>query len=518
MHMDLDHEACYRALLTRDPRFDGRFYTAVVSTGIYCRPVCPAKPPRIENCIFLPSAAAAHRMGFRPCLRCRPELAPGTAGWRGTANTVQRALHLIAEGALDEGGIDELADRVGVTARHLRRLFDHHVGAAPIAVAQAQRILFAKRLLHESALSMTEVAMAAGFGSSRRFNDVIRRTFGRTPGQLRRSQPSAPGAAGGITLKLPFTPPYDWRGMVEFLAPRAIPGVEVVEAGRYRRSFAVGEARGVLDVRPGAEDDHLVATIWTSDLTALGAVVARLRRLFDLDADMAAIDAHLSTDPRLSDLVRARPGLRVPGAWDGFELAVRAVLGQQVSVAAATTFAGRLAARFGRPLDFPAGVEGGPLRLIFPMPFDLASSDLTEIGLTRARAAALQGLGRAMADDRNLLRPFETLDATVAKLVSLPGIGPWTAQYVAMRALREPDAFPASDLGLLRAMDSGEGRPTPARLLVRAEVWRPWRAYAAIRLWLQSDPSPLPGDVDDEADPVRRTPAEPDRHRPRSHR
>ena len=486
---DLDREACYRALLTRDARFDGRFYTAVLSTGIYCRPICPARPPKLENCIFLPSAAAAHQMGFRPCLRCRPELTPGIAGWRGTANTVSRALHLISEGALNESGVDELAERLGVSARHLRRLFDRHVGATPISVAQTHRILFAKKLLGESALAMADVAIAAGFGSIRRFNVVMQRTYERTPTELRRSLGAETrSAAAGVTLRLPFSPPYDWRGMIEFLATRAIPGVEAVDGDCYRRSFTVDGSEGVVEVRPGGPHgpgDHLLATIWTSHVASLGAVVSRLRRLFDLDADIAAIDAHLARDPVLAERVRERPGLRVPGAWDGFELAVRAVLGQQITVGAATTFAGRLAALLGRPLEPITGGATQAVRLVFPTPSALAGADLTQIGLTRARAATLQKLGRAMAEDPELLRPFEALDDTVAKLESLPGVGPWTAQYVAMRALREPDAFPASDLGLLRATAGRNGRPTPARLLARAEAWRPWRAYAALRLWMQ---------------------------------
>jgi AraC family transcriptional regulator of adaptative response / DNA-3-methyladenine glycosylase II len=484
---DLDRDACYRALQTRDPRFDGRFYTAVRSTGIFCRPICPARTPKLENCIFLPSAAAAHQMGFRPCLRCRPEVAPVVASWRGSGATVSRALHLIAEGALDEGGVDDLADRLGIGARHLRRLFDQHVGASPISVAQTHRILFAKALINETQLSMTDVAMAAGFGSVRRFNAAMQATYGRPPSALRRTKTPGPvGEAAAVTLKLPFSPPYDWPAMVEFLAPRAIPGIEVVEPGRYRRSFALEKARGVVEVRPAPDQNHLVATIRTSDITALATIVARLRRLFDLDADIAAIDGHLAADPRLAERVRERPGLRVPGAWDGFELAVRAVLGQQVSVRAATTFAGRLVAAHGAPLE--EAPPDGPDR-VFPTPDAVATADLTQIGLTRARAATLNALGRAMAADRNLLRAYETLEETAAKLTALPGVGPWTAQYIAMRALREPDAFPASDLGLLRAVETSAGRPAPAELESMAEAWRPWRAYAALRLWMQSPPA-----------------------------
>jgi AraC family transcriptional regulator of adaptative response / DNA-3-methyladenine glycosylase II len=494
---DLDRDACYRALMARDPRFDGRFYTAVRTTGIFCRPICPARTPKLENCIFLPSAAAAHQMGFRPCLRCRPEVAPGVAVWRGSASTVSRALHLIAEGAMDEAGVEALAERLGVGARHLRRLFDQHVGASPVSVAQTHRILFAKALINQTRLSMTDVALAAGFGSVRRFNAVMQATYGRPPRDLRRAS-KAPGAAGeageaaGVTLKLPFNPPYDWAAMAEFLSPRAIPGIELVEPDRYRRSFTLGKARGVVEVRPVPGQNHLLATIRTSDITTLATIVARLRRLFDLDADIAAIDGHLSGDPRLAEAVRARPGLRVPGAWDGFELAVRAVLGQQVSVRAATTFAGRLAAAHGQPLALDGASADGPDR-VFPTPEAVAAADLTAIGLTRARAATLNALGRAMAADRGLLRAYETLEETTDKLAALPGIGPWTAQYVAMRALREPDAFPASDLGLLRAMKGPSGRPSPAQLAATAEAWRPWRAYAALRLWMQPAPVGVDG-------------------------
>ncbi len=475
----LDPAACYRALRTRDARFDGRFYTGVRTTGIFCRPVCPARTPRLENCVFLPSAAAALAAGFRPCLRCRPELAPGTAGWRGTANTVSRAVALIADGAWGDGeDVEALAERVGVGARHLRRLFERHVGAPPVAVVQAQRVLFAKRLLAETSMPMAEVALASGFGSVRRFNDVVRRTFGRPPGELRRAPGAAP-AGGGVALRVPVTTPYDWPAMITFLGRRAIPGVEAVEAGEYRRAIAVDGAAGAVAVRLAPAGDHLVATIRLSRVAALPAAVGRIRRLLDVDADVAAIDAHLARDPRLAARVRAHPGLRVPGAWDPFELAVRAILGQQVSVAAARTLAGRLAAAHGERVPAP---EGFPDR-VFPGAAQLAAASLEALGLPRARAAAVSALARAVAGDPATLRPEGDLAATVERLVALPGIGRWTAQVVAMRAFREPDAFPESDLGLLRALERGGVRPTPAEILRRAERWRPWRAYAALHLW-----------------------------------
>lgn len=474
---ELDREACYRAMRARDARFDGRFYTAVVSTGIFCRPVCPARPPRAEHCVFYRSAAAAHAAGFRPCLRCRPELAPGLAGWRGTANTVSRALALIAEGAWrEDDDVEALAERLGVGGRHLRRLFALHVGAPPIAVAQAQRVFFAKRLLAETAMPVAEVALASGFGSVRRFNDVMRRTFDRAPRELRRAAAAAP-ADGSIALRLACTTPYPWPPMLAFLAARAIPGVEEVEGDEYRRAFALDDAAGSVAVRPLPGASQLLASIRISRVAALPAVVGRIRRLFDLDADAGAIDAHLARDRDLAPLVRARPGLRVPGAWDQFELAVRAILGQQVSVAAARTIAGRIAEAHGQRV--PGACPG----LAFPGPERLAKAPLDGVGLPRARAAAIAALSRAVLEDPSLLRPTAELDATVERLAALPGIGPWTAQYVAMRAFREPDAFPASDLGLLRAMARGGVRPTAAELARRAEAWRPWRAYAAEHLW-----------------------------------
>jgi AraC family transcriptional regulator of adaptative response / DNA-3-methyladenine glycosylase II len=473
----LDREACYRALRTRDPRFDGRFYTAVLSTGVFCRPVCPARTPREERCVFYPSAAAAHAAGFRPCLRCRPELAPGVAGWRGTANTVSRALALIADGAWTaEDDVEALAERLGVGGRHLRRLFAEHVGAPPVAVAQAQRVLFARRLLADTPLPMSDVALASGFGSLRRFNEVMRRTFGRSPRELRRARVDRED--GAVTLRLAHTLPYDWPAMLAFLGARAIPGVEAVEGGSYRRTAALDGAHGTVAVRPAGEG-ALVATIRISRVSALPAVVGRLRRLLDLDADAAAIDGHLGRDPLLAGLVAARPGLRVPGAWDEFELAVRAILGQQVSVAAARTLAGRIAAAHGERI--PGAGAGGPA-LSFPGPERLAGANLEGLGLTRARAAAVGGLARAVADDPALLRPGADLETTVDRLVTLPGIGRWTAQVIAMRAFREPDAFPDSDLGVVRALGRG-ARPAAAEILRRAEAWRPWRAYAAMHLW-----------------------------------
>ena len=477
-----DRDSLYRALRTRDARFDGRFYTAVLSTGIFCRPICPARTPRAEHCVFFPSAAAAHAAGFRPCLRCRPELAPGVAGWRGTANTVSRALALIADGAWREDqDVEALAERLGVGGRHLRRLFARHVGAPPVAVSQAQRVLFAKRLVTETALPMAEVAAAAGFGSVRRFNEVMRRTFRRPPRALRRGGRGEP-PDGTIGLRLAHTSPYPWLPLLEFLGARAIPGVEEVDGGAYRRTVALDGAQGSIAVCPSPAGGHLLATIRVSRVAALPEVVGRLRRLLDLDADVQAIGAQLARDPLLAPLVAACPGLRVPGAWDPFELAVRAILGQQVSVAAARTLAGRIAEVHGQR------VPGGGLA--FPGPKRLVDARLERLGLTRARAAAVRALARTAADDPSLLQGRGQLEDTVARLAELPGVGRWTAHYVAMRAMREPDAFPDSDLGLLRAIARRGVPASPAALARRAEGWRPWRAYAAMYLWTADASAP----------------------------
>jgi AraC family transcriptional regulator, regulatory protein of adaptative response / DNA-3-methyladenine glycosylase II len=482
----LDREHCYRALRARDARFDGRFYTAVTSTGIYCRPICPARTPKLENCLFFPSAAAAQRLGFRPCLRCRPEAAPGHAVARGTMNTVNRALQLIAEGQLGSGGLEAFAARLGVGTRQLRRLFDRHVGASPNQVAQTQRMLLAKQLLTQTALPISQIALAAGFGSVRRFNDAFRSTYERAPSSLRTHKTTSDEPS--VELRLAYAPPYDFAAMLEFLGPRAIPGVEAVQDGEYTRAFRLGDAFGSFSVRDCPEDAQLVARIRCSDIEPLGQVVARMRRLFDLDADSRSIDAQLSLDPLMAARVRARPGVRVPGAWDHFELAVRAVLGQQVSVSAATTFAARITAQYGTALPESARMPGAVPTRLFAEPGTLARADFAGIGLTGARIATLQALARAVCSDEQCLQPAASLEQSVTKLCALPGIGPWTAQYIAMRALREPDALPVGDLGLVRALfgsDSTRARVPAAQMELRTQVFRPFRAYACLRLWLQ---------------------------------
>jgi AraC family transcriptional regulator, regulatory protein of adaptative response / DNA-3-methyladenine glycosylase II len=480
--MDMDRIACYRAISTRDARFDGRLFVGVKTTGIYCRPICPARTPKLANVSFYPSAAAAQEAGFRPCLRCRPETSPNLAFWRGTSNTVSRALALIETGGLDEADVEGLANRLGVGARQLRRLFRQHVGASPVAVAQTRRVLLAKQLIHETSLPMAEVAMASGFNSVRRFNETFLQLFGRSPATLRRVRDKTRREAGALSVHLAYRPPYDWDAILSFLAARAIPGVEAVSGNIYRRTIEIGDDRGTISVAP-ADRNRLSVSVRFPNMATLPSIIARVRRVFDLAADPDMIGAHLSLDPVLAPLISARPGLRVPGAWDGFELAVRAIFGQQITVPAATKLLGKLALAHGAPL--PAAikdVEG--LTHLFPSPSRLAGADLAALGMPKARAVAVSSLAAAIFADPTMFSRGASLDEATAKLRLLPGIGEWTAQYIAMRELREPDAFPAADIGLMRAMATADGRrPSPAELLSRAERWRPWRAYAALHLW-----------------------------------
>ena len=500
--MDMDFEACRRAFATRDPRFDGRIFGAVKTTGIYCRPICPARTPKPQNMTFYPTAAAAQEAGYRPCLRCRPEASPDLGAWRGTSNTVSRALALIEGGAMDTGDVDALANRLGVGERQLRRLFRQHLGASPVAVAQTRRVLLAKQLIQETRLPMGEVALASGFGSVLRFNETFQQLFGRPPGELRRSKQAETPAADGIIVRLPYKPPYDWDAIIRFLTDRAIPGVERVEPKRYARTLAIDGTCGVVIVTPRS-DGALQAEIRFPKLKSLPAVIARVRRVFDLSADPTLIGAHLSQDPALAPLVAARPGLRAPGAWDGFELAVRAILGQQITVSAARGLAAKLVAAYGEPIDDPAAAELG-LTCVFPSPERLVGQDIAALGMPRSRGAALEALARTVAADPTIFTPRADLESAIAALKALPGVGEWTAQYIALRELREPDAFPQADIGLMRAMADEAGlRPTADQLLARSEAWKPWRAYAAQHLWA-ADPGLAPA----KGAPSKRTKAD----------
>ncbi|MCY1059728.1 AlkA N-terminal domain-containing protein [Nannocystis sp. SCPEA4] len=475
--MQLDPDACYDALCARDRRFDGVFFVGVTTTGIYCRPVCPARTPGRGRCEFFRRAAEAERAGFRACFRCRPELAPGRAAVDSLSRLAAAALARIDAGDLNDGSVDALAQRLGVSARHLRRALEAELGATPVELAQTRRLALAKQLLQDTALPPAEVAFAAGFASVRRFNALVQQRFGRPPSALRRE---AGEVAGGdaIDLRLDYRPPFDWPALLHFMRGREVAGVEHVDDDGYARAVALGDRVGWLQVTPDPTRPALRVRVSLSLAPHLMPIVARLRGLFDLDAHPDTIAAHLRRDPVLRDSVDARPGLRVPGAFDGFELAARAVLGQQVSVRAATTLCARLVARFGRPV--PKLLPG--LTAVFPAPDVLARADLADvraIGLPEQRARTLITLAGAVADGRVDLSIGADPDRAVAALESLPGIGPWTAQYVAMRALRWPDGFPGGDLVVRRALNVTTTRAAEAR----TAAWRPWRAYGVLHLW-----------------------------------
>ena len=473
--MRLDADICYQALRVHDARFDGRFFVGVATTGIYCRPVCPAKTPKRESCFFFPSAAAAESAGFRPCLRCRPELAPGNSSIEANARLARRAAGLIEDGILDGLRLPGLADRLGVTDRHMRRVFRTEFGASPVRFAQTHRLLLAKRLLTETGLPITEVAMASGFSSVRRFNALMKEHYRISPTGLRRKTGDG-GGTDTITLQLGYRPPLAWEELTGFLGKRAIEGVESISEGRYRRSVCLeaggGPHRGWIEVYCVPQRPALKVCMDGALVRVIPQVLAGVKHLFDLSAHPIEIASVLGV------LAQKTPGLRVPGAFDGFETAVRAILGQQITVKAAGTVAGRLVDVFGEPVQTPFQ----EIRRLFPKPRRIAGcsvSKIAELGIVSQRARSIIALARAVADGTLHLDPGVDAEETMKALMSIPGVGVWTAQYVAMRALAWPDAFPHTDYGILKAMNE----PSAARVLEAAEKWRPWRAYAAIHLW-----------------------------------
>lgn len=480
--MTLDRKSCYAAVRSRDARFDGRFFTAVQTTGIYCRPICPAPAPLLKNVEFYACAAAAEEAGFRPCRRCRPETSPGTPAWIGTSATVSRAMSLIAEGALDcGGGANDLAERLGVGERHLRRLFLEHLGTTPGAIARTRRAHFARRLIDETDMPMTRVALSAGYSSVRQFNDAIKSKFGAPPGELRRKAPGGKREEGTLALKLPYRPPFSWNEMVRFLGPRVTPGVEEVGEEFYRRTITVEGRGAAIEVNRSKEGSFLILTL-PAPGRELPAIVERVRRLFDLSADPLAIGKHLSRDERLTKLVRRRPGLRLPGGYDRFEVAVRAIAGQQVSVKGATTLTGRLAEQFGEKIDTPFD----RLNRLFPTPEALVEAKIESIGMPGRRAETIRELSRRAGSGEIDLDAPAAPEKLMEALRRIPGIGEWTAEYIAMRALPSPDAFPADDLGIRKALapENSRNRPiTGARAKEIARPWKPWRAYAVMHLW-----------------------------------
>jgi AraC family transcriptional regulator of adaptative response / DNA-3-methyladenine glycosylase II len=471
--MELDSDACFRAVRARDRRFDGRFFVGIASTHVYCRPICPARPPKRENMRFYTSAAAAEGAGFRPCLRCRPERAPGLASVDAVSRLVGAAIAGIEEHALSSARVGDLAASLGVSDRHLRRITESELGVSPIELAQTQRLLFAKRLLGDTRLSLTEIAFASGFGSVRRFNALFKSRYNLSPRALR-GRASAPE---GLHCQLEFRPPFAWHRLLDYLRMRAIPGVEMADATHYRRTVSIDEAQGWIAISLGKKANALNVEISPSLTPVIGAVIARVKRLFDLGAVPDAVSALLSQDPLLAKVVDRIPGLRVAGAFDGFELAVRAILGQQVSVKGATTLAGRWAQAFGAPIATPYP-ELNRLTPTAQRMAAVAADEIAALGIVGARARCLCVLAPAVLERRVVLTFAPNVEEQIEALMRLPGIGPWTAQYIAMRALHWPDAFPSGDLMLLRAANSNQ-----KKLQELAEGWRPWRAYATHYLW-----------------------------------
>ncbi|MGW5284795.1 AlkA N-terminal domain-containing protein [Streptomyces collinus] len=481
----LDREHCVRAVQSKDARFDGWFFTAVLTTRIYCRPSCPVVPPKPRNMTFYPSAAACQQAGFRACKRCRPDTSPGSPEWNRRADLVARAMRLIADGVVDREGVPGLAARLGYSARQVERQLLAELGAGPLALARAQRAQTARLLVETTPLPMSEIAFAAGFASIRAFNDTVREVFALSPSELRarvpRSRaagtPEFPGTPGTLTLRLPFRAPLNPDNLFGHLAATAVPGVEEWRDGAYRRTLRLSYGHGIVALAP--RPDHIACRLTLSDLRDLTVATSRCRRMLDLDADPVAVDDRLRADPVLAPLVDRAPGRRVPRTVDEAEFAVRAVLGQQVSTAAARTHAARLVAAHGKPLDDP---EGG-LTHLFPAPDALAAVDPESLAMPRTRRTTFTTLVGALADGRLRLGVEADWAETRARLLDLPGFGPWTADVIAMRALGDPDAFLATDLGVRRAARELGLPATPGALTARAEVWRPWRAYAVQYLW-----------------------------------
>jgi AraC family transcriptional regulator, regulatory protein of adaptative response / DNA-3-methyladenine glycosylase II len=481
--MHEDTERCIRAVQSKDARFDGWFFTAVKTTGIYCRPSCPVVPPKPENMRFFPSAAAAQQAGFRACKRCRPDASPGSPEWDVRADVVARAMRLIADGVMDDGGVPALAVRLGYSVRQVERQLLAELGAGPLALARAQRAQTARLLIETTALPMGDVAFAAGFASIRTFNDTVRDVFALSPSQLRvrAGRGRADAAAGALSLRLPFRAPLQPDSLFGHLAATAVPGVEEWRDGAYRRTLRLPHGHGIAALRPAP--DHVACQLTLTDLRDLASAISRCRRLLDLDADPQAVDEQLADDAPLPPLVRKAPGRRVPRTVDAAEFALRAVLGQQVSTAAARTHAARLAAAHGEAVEDPAG----GLTRIFPAVQVVAGADPASLALPRSRRESFAALATALAAGQVDLSIGGDWQEARLRLAELPGLGPWTIETIAMRALGDPDAFPGTDLGVRLAAARLCLPDTPAALAGRAAAWRPWRAYAVQYLWATSD-------------------------------
>jgi AraC family transcriptional regulator, regulatory protein of adaptative response / DNA-3-methyladenine glycosylase II len=481
--LELDPAICWQAVYSRDRRFDGRVFAGVLTTGVYCRPVCPVPLRKPVNVRWYPSAASAEAAGFRPCRRCRPHTSPGTPAWLGTSAVVSRALKLISEGTLDVHDVEALAERVGLGSRHLRRLFLQHLGASPVRIATTRRVHFARNLLDQTDLPITKIASYSGFKSIRQFNHSMRTTFDMSPSELRarRSGRKITAGQGGITLYLTYRPPFDWPTLIRFLKAHATPGTEDIEEECYRRSIEINGQAGEIEVRHEPDESRLRVRVTLPAYEQLMLVVERVRRIFDLGADPLQITNHLAQDSRLGVMLQARPGLRVPGVWDTFELAVRAVLGQQLTFVDSRAVIARLVRAFGRPIKTSAP----RLTHLFPSPEVLASANLSSIVIPPARAETLRALARATCQGKLNPAACKSLDDIISRLCAIHGMGRRRANYIAMRAFGEPDAFPSSDLGLRRVLSGSRRLPSEDEFRGRAESWRPWRAYAAICLWAE---------------------------------
>jgi AraC family transcriptional regulator, regulatory protein of adaptative response / DNA-3-methyladenine glycosylase II len=476
--MPLDAAHCYRALATRDARFDGRFFTGVTSTGIFCRPVCPARTPGRKNCVFFEHAAQAQAAGFRPCLRCRPESAPGTPAWRGTSTTVSRALALIDDGILDQESVPELANHLGVGERHLRRLFRERLGVSPLQVAQTRRVHLGRRLLQETQLSVSQIAASVGFASERRFRAAVQRAFRRSPTELRRGAEARRSQADGLRLHLSYRPPFNWSHTLAYLGRREIPEIERVDTGSYTRLLDFDGDAGSCVVENDEKARCLLLSLPPQCAPVVADTVDRLRRHFDLNADPAAIAEVLARDRGMRRRLARQALPRILGGFDPFEMVVRAIIGQQVSVDAATTVTRRVVRRCGRRVR-----DGRELCFLFPTAKQLLDCDLGGVGLTTRRRATLLTAAEAVHRQPQLLRLGPDLESRLKEWCALPGIGDWTAQILAMRALREPDAFPAGDLGVRKALSHGDELISHRDVRDVAEAWRPFRSYATVLLW-----------------------------------
>jgi AraC family transcriptional regulator of adaptative response / DNA-3-methyladenine glycosylase II len=475
---ELDPASCWQAVDSRDRRFDGRLFAGIATTGIYCRSICPVSFGHQINVRWFHSAKAAEAAGFRPCKRCRPDTSPGSAAWFGTLTVVSRALTLISQGALDDGSLERLADRVGIGTRHLRRLFDQHLGVSPLKIARSHRLQVAKNLILDTKCGAAEIASRAGFKSIRQFNHSVRATFGQSPTEIRSLHrvPEAAGRETGIVVHLPYRAPFDWSSLYEFLKARATPGVEAIDGHSYRRTIEIDGRAGTIEVWHEADRARVSMRVILPSCDCLMEVVGRVRRMFDLEADPVHIDQHLAQDARLAKMLAERPGLRVPGAWDGFELAVRAVLGERLTVAGAPVLAERLVLAFGQPVR----TEVRELSHLFPRPQILAEANLTDLGVPADKAETICSLAHAVAEGKVSFNSSKSRKDTHSWLHAHPSLNQGIASYIAMRAFGEPDAFPHTDRGLRQAL-AIRGRPiSDAKLLLMFNKFRPWRAYTAM--------------------------------------